>query len=97
MVLPVIGLPEHGRGLLHGVGAVRDHDAGVRRGAAALEDQAAVVVRHLQAVDHHQGLDIDLEQRAAEPSISGTCVSLKKSSPVSSLYSLSKVPPVTKI
>src|SRR3954454_17214570 len=29
--------------------------------------------------------------------MSGTCVSLKNSSPVSSLYSLSKVPPVTKI
>ena len=64
---------------------------------AALEDEAPVGGGHLQAVDHHEGVDGDMEAAAAQAEHSWTWVCWKYSSPVSSLYSLSNVPPVTKI
>ena len=90
-------LAQHRRGRLHGIGAVGDDDATFGGGGAALQDQLAVGIGHLQAVDHHEGFDRDVEPAAAQPQHVGEVRSLKNSSPVNSLYSLSKVPPVTRM
>ena len=87
------------RRLHHRVRAVRDDDAASRRASGTASTmQRAVGVGHVEAVDHHQRLG-STPRRRQRPSrsISGRCVSLKNSEPVSSLYSLSNVPPVTKI
>jgi len=39
----------------------------------------AIGVGHLQAVDHHQRADADLDARAAEPQHLGRCVSVNES------------------
>ena len=50
----------------HRVGAVSDHYAPLRHTAALRDNDLAIAVRHLQAIDHHQRADFDLELAAPE-------------------------------
>ena len=54
-------------GLDHRVGAVGDDDRSLRAGAAPFDDARPAGVVHVQAVDHHHGLDRDVEPRSPEP------------------------------
>ena len=80
----------------HRVGAVRDHDADLRA-LRQRDDVARGRARHLEAVHHHQRLDRHVE---AAPSAPQHLVDVRVCGsywPVSSSYSLSNVPPVTRI
>ena len=61
------GRGERARGLDHRVGAVGDDDRPLRARAAALDDRRAAGVVHVEAVDHHHGLDRDVQPRPPEP------------------------------
>ena len=59
------GRGQRPRGLDHRVGAVGDDDAGFRRIAAAPDDVGAAALVEVEAVDHHHGLDRDVEPAPA--------------------------------
>ena len=92
------GVGQRPRGLDHRVGAVRDDDAGLRRVAAATRRSSARPRSSRSRLSIIITVSIATSTRhRPRRSISWTCVSLKKSRPVSSSYSLSNVPPVTSI
>ncbi len=49
-----------------GVRPVRDDDAALRRAAALFDDDLAGGGGHLEAVDHHEGTDLEMQVAAAE-------------------------------
>ena len=53
------------RGLRHRVRPVGHHDPGLARVPAALDDAGAVGLGHVEAVDHEERLDVDVEAAAA--------------------------------
>lgn len=60
------GAREKLRSLLHRVGSVGDHDPILGDLKAMIQDELPVLIGHIQAVDHHQGSDVDLELAPAQ-------------------------------
>ena len=60
-----IGIGQVSRRFDDGIGAVGDQNPLVSIALAIVGDDGAVGIGHLQAVDHHQGLDVDIEGAAA--------------------------------
>src|ERR1017187_5922249 len=57
---------QHSGGVLHGIGAVGDDNARGRGGFTAFQNELAAGIGHLQAVDHHEGFDGEIEAAAAQ-------------------------------
>jgi hypothetical protein len=64
---------------------------------AVLHDEGAIGVGHFEAVDHHDCTDGHPHSRTSQPEHLRDVGILKKELAGRSLYSLSKVPPVTRI
>jgi len=56
-----IGIGEVSGGFDDGIGAVGDQNPLVGIALAIVGDDGAIGIGHLQAVDHHQGFDVDIE------------------------------------
>ena len=57
---------QSGRRLSHGVGSMGDNDPAFERGLAAGKNDRTASAGHLEAVDHHERFDFDVELAAAE-------------------------------
>src|ERR1022692_1564875 len=75
------GPAEDTGGLLHSVGPVGDDDPVGAGGEATFEDQCTVRVGHLEAVDHHQRFDLDVQAAPPQPEHIGEVRVLEKKLP----------------